>query len=338
MALGRWMIAGLVGVLALGATSLAQDNEGAEGQGGERRARQRVRRRVQARDPLAGLEERMTRELQLTEDQQKQVKQILDTHKQAIENWNKENAEQQRTLRQKYAQAVKDKDADAMKALRAEIRKTSEQRLAMRTKLIEQLKGVLTDEQKPKLDRLLAARRAPAMSMADRLRRAVRRLRLEEKLAKQVEAIIKTTEADVKKVKTEQGKTALWSKAVEKIKAIIGEDKARQLDAALRASARNARQRRPMFGNLNLSEEQTKKVQDIMAEARKQAAEADRGERREIYRAAMEKITKEVLTAEQAEQYEKQRQERRRRFRQGRRRRGGNRQGGQNREGGASAE
>jgi len=101
-----------------------------------------------------------------------------------------------------------------------------------------------------------------------------------------------------------------------------------------------------MFANLNLTAEQTKKVQDIMAEARTKIADAERGERREIYRAAMEKITKEVLTEEQAKEYEKQRQERRERFRQGRRRRGGDgqgnrtrqRQGGQNREGAASAE
>ena len=339
MALGRWIVAGLVGILAFGSTALAQDNEGAERPRRERRTRQRERRRDQPRDPVAGLEQRMTRELQLTEDQQKQVKQILDTHKQAVENWNKENAEAVKAAREKLAKAMQDRNREAITAARAEMAKLNEPRQTMQKKLVEQLKGVLTDEQKPKLDRLLATRRAQAaLSMADRLRRAVRRLRLDEDKAKQVEAIIKTTEVDVKKVEAPRDKAALWNKAVEKIKAIVGQEKAGQLDTALRATARDARQGRGnMFANLNLSEDQNKKVQEIMAEARKKASEAERGDRREIYRAAMEKITKDVLTEEQAKAYEKQRAERMERFRQrGNRGNRGNRGG--NREGGGNAE
>ena len=66
-----------------------------------------------------------------------------------------------------------------------------------------------------------------------------------------------------------------------------------------------------MLRGLELTAEQQKKVDEIMAAARQAAKDKDGAARREAYTEAMEKIVKDVLTAEQREKLEKLQQRRR---------------------------
>ncbi|MBI5722850.1 MAG: Spy/CpxP family protein refolding chaperone [Planctomycetes bacterium] len=85
------------------------------------------------------------KELGLTEDQIAKIKQIFETHKQAVENFMKENGEKMKALREKF-QAAKG-DEEALKALKEEGKALMESHKALAEDLKKQLSEVLTAEQ-----------------------------------------------------------------------------------------------------------------------------------------------------------------------------------------------
>mgnify|MGYP000613181269 CR=1 FL=1 len=58
-------------------------------------------------NPLNALYEKMLDELNLTADQQSRIKQILETHHQAMTNWRKQHAAELKSLREEIIEAVR---------------------------------------------------------------------------------------------------------------------------------------------------------------------------------------------------------------------------------------
>ena len=67
--------------------------------------------------------ERLVKELNLTQDQQTQVRQIFQTQRQAVENWRKENQAKVEDLSSQIKEALKAGDKDKAKAARQELQK-----------------------------------------------------------------------------------------------------------------------------------------------------------------------------------------------------------------------
>ncbi len=307
MKMTKTLGAALAAIFLLAAVGLAQE-------AGVRRERPR-RQRPDRAEMDKRMQERLVKALELSAEQQKQLQQVFDTHKQAVANWQKEHGEEAKSLREQMRKARSDRDREAMTALREKSQALYKTRAELQKSLNEQIAGILTAEQKEKFKKMLAARRprlgAPAGPLG-----AITRLDLSDEQKAQVKKIMEAANEDAKKVDDREGKRKIIQAAIEKIKNTVLTDEQKARLAEIRKRGGPAGRRRP-FAGLELTEDQKAKVKEIMDAALKAAKDAkDRQARREILRTARQKIQTDVLTEDQRAKAKQLREERMKRFRQ----------------------
>lgn len=284
----------LAGALLLTSTALAQQPE---------RPRPGRPERRPGRRPAGAMYERMVGQLNLEGAQQTRVKQMLQTHRQAVENWRKLHGEDLRSLQRQAAKAREERDEKAVRRIRAEMAKINRDQEKQRERLHAQILEVLKGEQKERFARLVLRSRR-LLSPIGRVRLALLVVGLNRVQRGKADKIVAATEVASAKITGRRERTALLNKAVQEIKTkvLLDEAKGRKLDQLLREGRGGA------FARLNLSAEQQKKVNDIMAAVR----DAEPEDRRAAWREAMRKIREEVLTGEQREQLQRLREQGRR--------------------------
>lgn len=261
-------------------------------EGADRRGRRA--RRSRGRGRMA----QVIKSLNLVEAQQEPVKQKLKAHRDAVQNYQKENGEDLRAARKAMQEARKSGDKEAIAAARKAMKGHQDALKELRKDLETQLADVLTPEQ---LAKFKAGGRGAAGPGA-RFARALGRVGLTpEQIAKIRKDIL--TPAQRKKL----------------AQALSG-----------RPAAGQTRRGRGRMAGLDLSDEQEEKINTIRTDFREKIRAAEgREARREIAREMREAIG-EVLTDEQKEKMKKLRAERRGRGgNRRRRRRGGEGDGGQ---------
>lgn len=225
--------------------------------------------------------------------------------------------EQQQKARSIMAEAV------------AQARKTDdpEVKRALMEEALEKVKNtVLTEEQKKQFNELPgpAAGEGPAGRQGQRGRgqAPAERLGLSEEQQAAAQKIMTEAREKASAAETREERWEIYREAMQKVNDEVLTDEQRQKAEQIRTEARNRMQQR-IAERLGMSEEQQSQSLAILEEARKKAEEADSPEaRREIMRAARDKIAEDVLTKEQRKQIEQMRN------------RGGRRGRGQGDEGG----
>ncbi len=178
----------LAAILLIGSVALAQEE-------GNREGPRRRRGGVMGRRGRGGdLYERMQRELNLTPDQQTQLKEFFNTHKAAVQNLQGEEGDAAER-REKYLKARRENDTETLEEMRDQFRKLGEGRRALDQDLNKKVLGVLTDEQKPLFQQMVIGGRRSGSPEATRIRMALRGIELTADEKKKVEEIIKKTEA-----------------------------------------------------------------------------------------------------------------------------------------------
>ncbi len=325
MKTAKLLLTVMVSVMLLGAVALAQEDAPSTRKRGRTKAGRAgdKRQRIQARgDFRKNTLERMTKNLDLTADQQKQVKQILDTHSQAIENWTKENGENLKSLREQFRKARKEKDAEALKALRKKMADSMKGRRELHAAMRKQIEAVLTDEQKAKAKKMMR-QGYRAVVGARMVRRALGQVKLSDKQKAKVKKIVTDTKASADKVKTLKEKGELWRKAVKTIKSdVLTKEQVKKFEEAMQRMGRRYGRTR-LGADLNLTDDQKAKGKKIRETYRDKIKNAKPEERRELMK-KMRGELESILTDEQKAKAKKYREERRERW-QNRRGRNGNR-------------
>ncbi len=286
----------MAGAMLAGMTSLAF----AQGRGDGRRDRA-----ASGPDDDRPLE-RMLKELNLTEDQQKQVQQILDTRQQALRNWRKENGLALKDRQKQFQDAKKSGDEDKIKAARQEVEKIEQSRKALHENVIKQLKDVLTPDQLEKARKFLDQARDP--SREDQPRQGLRAPRVIEGLM--ALDLTEDQRTQARKISDEARKKAdaaadpaekerIMKAAGETIEADVLNDQQREKVRRLKGANVLLR----LIQKLNLTDDQKKQIKTIMEDAKAQVEKPARGqEKRDISRQAFKKIFDTVLTDEQRKQ------------------------------------
>jgi len=107
---------------------------------------------------MAKLRQRLHEELGLTEDQQKQFRQIMRTHQQAVKNWRDEHGQALKDLQKQMREAIEAKDREKAKAIRQKIKKHGQARKELQEGLMKSLDDVLTEEQLAKFKKSFGRR------------------------------------------------------------------------------------------------------------------------------------------------------------------------------------
>ncbi len=306
----------MVGVVLLGAPALADENAPGErkrqrtkaGRTGDRRQRTRARKEFQ-KNTL----ERMTKNLDLSADQQKQVKQILDTHRQAVENWQKENGEDLKSLREQFRKARKEKDAEALKALRKKRADSTKGRRELYATMRKQIEAVLTDEQKAKAKTMMRQGRRAVVGVR-MVRRALGQVGLSDEQEVKIKKIVADTKAAADKAKTPKEKGELWQKAIKTIKSdVLTEEQVKKFDAAMQRMGRRYGRMR-LAADLNLTDEQKAQGKKIREKYQDKIKNAKGEERLELIKKMREELES-ILTDEQKAKAKKHRERNRKMFR-----------------------
>jgi len=206
-------------------------------------------------------------QLDLTADQQAQVEQILKTARQENRNAAAQWREEFRAAREQMAAARQTGDAQAVKAAAEKIKAITQKRKESLENLKRQLAGVLSGRQMAKLERLLG----PGARLRKFLR-TVRQLELDEDQKDRLDQIVTALKAEAQKQTDPAEKAKLYRSAFRKVMALLSDSQKDQLKHRSMAKARQAIAER-MFEGLDLSEQQTKAIAKIMADARKRIFE-----------------------------------------------------------------
>jgi Spy/CpxP family protein refolding chaperone len=285
----------LVAAAALAGVAMAQD-------------RPRVREAAKDRPQLAPAGQRLAaaadelmeklKALDLTADQRPQIRQILDTHRQAMENWVKEHRQELQDLRGQLANAGDDAQR---KEIRAKLAKLEADRQQLVQKMHRAIREILTPEQQTKFDELIREGVARGVAELARIRRALAALDLSADQKAQVEKILQDARTQAEQAKDPAEKAKILRTALQEIRTkVLSAEQAEKLAKLL---TQEVPRPMAMLEKLNLSAEQKEQVQKILQEAREKAAAAeDPQAKAQIIKAAWEKIQKDVLTDQQRQQ------------------------------------
>jgi Spy/CpxP family protein refolding chaperone len=228
----------------------------------------------------------LVKELGLTADQQTQVKHILETHRQAMDN-----------LRKEMGEAASRPSREAM-----------EKMPQLRQQLVAQLKAVLTEEQKAKLDKLpMFAGSRPPMLDGQRIQEILDKLQLTDAQKEQIAGILKTARESAQSTDDMQAKAQIWRKALDDIAKLLTPEQKAKVEESNRAAMPPGPL--AMFADLKLTDDQRQQIQKTLADAMEQARTAEPVQRQAIFEAARESIIKNVLTDEQRKMLEERRRE-----------------------------
>ena len=284
------------GVMLAGMTSQAVAQDRGEGR------RDRAASRPGDDRPL----ERLLKELNLTEEQQKQVQQIMDTQQQAVRNWRKENLLALKDRQKQLQDARKSGDEEKIKAARQEVEKIEQSRKALHDNVMKQLKGVLTPDQLEKAGKFLEQSREQGREQAReehpglRMLEGLKALDLTEDQKTRARAIFDDARKKADAATDPAEKELIMKVAREKIDTDVLNEQQREKIRRLAGANRLLK----AIQKLNLTDDQKKQIAQIMADAKAQTDKPARGqEKRDISRQAFKKIFDTVLTDEQRKQF-----------------------------------
>ncbi|RPI62062.1 MAG: DUF3826 domain-containing protein, partial [Planctomycetaceae bacterium] len=247
--------------------------------------------------------DRLVKELALTEDKQKQVSQIFDTQKQAVENWQKENGDKLKDIQKQIADAKQAGDKDKLKDLQQQRAKLVESRVALHENLMKQLGDVLTPEQLAKAKTILGQAADKVVDVMG----AIHQLNLSDDQKNKITEIMDKARADAEKATEPADKAKIMKDAIEQIRStVLTDEQRKKLQGMLKDKGPDAGGEFPGIMKLDLTEDQKTKILAVTATAREDAAKADTPKaKRDIFQAARQKILSEVLTPEQKAKWDK---------------------------------
>lgn len=271
------------------------------GQGGDRVGGGRFGQRG-GRDPVEAIKAALA-QLDLTAEQKTQTDSVLtkfaDDRKAAVEK----NRAQREDLAKQLQAAQDAKDDAKTKDIREQISKLGGNPGDLAKQLRDQVKAVLTAEQGAKFEQLMVANTGPARPIDQLVTANAEALALTADQKTKIEALVKDYDAAIKALKRDERATKgreLSLKLNTDVRAVLTADQLAKLDklAAERptfdASSMVARR----LKDLNLTEDQTKKVADL-TKAFQDASKATEGQaRRDLVRKYMDDV-RAVLTADQ---------------------------------------
>jgi len=246
------------------------------------------------------LVEELRKELSLTSDQQSRMRQVLETHGQAMANWNRQYGPKQQELRKKLTEARESRDREGMRGIREEMRKLTASRRTLTENLEKEVGEIVGAERKREamdiITRFLERmRRDPLTAVVE----ALEKMKLAEAQKARIERIVKDASARTAKIDRPALKEKLAADAIAAVRKFLTDDQKAQLDAAIRQDEL----RRAGLGwlvGLEPTDEQVVQVRAIMEETRRKLEKAETPrERLEIWREALEKIRQDILTDEQ---------------------------------------
>lgn len=240
--------------------------------------------------------DRVAKALELTPEQQPQVRQILQTHNQALQNWRKQNMPRIRELGQKIREANAANDRVAAKAARDQVATLYESRKTLHEDLMKQLGEVLTPPQMKKATVLFQqfTERPGTRMMA-----SLAELNLTDDQKEKVKAIFQEAQTKADGAKDPQEKEAILKAAIEKAKTdVLTDEQRKQL-----ARTGQKHEFYKVIQDLNLTPDQKKQVQAIRKDSETRMQQATTPDaKRQIARNAFDKIYNHVLTdAQRAE-------------------------------------
>lgn len=231
---------------------------------------------------------KMAEELGLSDEQKEQLKQVFQTHFQAVKNFREEHAEKAKGLRDQMKAARESGDKEKIKQVGEQMRELGKARMELAKNLDSQVADVLNAEQYAKYQRH-AKKMRRRMHAAGDLRRAFgsEALGLTDEQKAKVREIFKANKGDMKA-------------AVEKVKAeVLTEEQAAKFEEMAKRHARHHRRRRAGRA-LGLTDEQRKAMREIMRQTRKDVQAAEGAEaKKAVIEAAHKKILSDVLTSDE---------------------------------------
>ncbi len=268
--------AALVGLLAMPAATMAQD----DATGDQTKTRQRKQRPDRKTDrtrdgqrngrqdarrgghPLRGV----LSQLNLTEEQQGQVKEALGKLREKHAETFKANREKAQELRTQIQEARKAGDEDKVKELMEQAKALRPDREAVQKELTEALAPILTEEQNAKLAEGLKNQQRPGRgdgqgAFGDRIRNSLKALNLTEEQTTQVNQIIEAAGASLKDAEPKQ-RRELFEKMMSDIKNVLGEEKAAEWQKTMKSrrgqrdGQRDGNRQRPQRQNRDRNKDQ----------------------------------------------------------------------------------
>lgn len=235
-------------------------------------------------------------DLNLSEEQKAQVKQILEAQRQAVNDWQRENNRKVRELENQLKEANKAGDTEAAKAAGDGLKSINESRRTLHENMIKQLTEALTPEQMERVRAMLASRVVRNMP-------GLQSLSLTEEQKQQVRRIFEDARNVAEATKTKEAKDAIWAEAFEKVKATVLTDPQRKMLDDMQRHGDFFQ----VVQKLKLTDEQKAKIAEIRKTTETQVAQAKtQQEKRQFVQAALKKINTEVLTDAQRAQLKKE--------------------------------
>ncbi|MFW5682668.1 MAG: hypothetical protein ACOC1G_06650 [Phycisphaeraceae bacterium] len=135
---------------AMAMTGIA-NAQAADNDRGDRREQREARRDKPRGDGPASEARRnmakvLFKDVELSEEQRKEVRDVMQKHRAGVEKWREENKQEIRKLRERIQEARRDKDRDAARAAFEELLKLGEDR-PKPDALLDDIRGELTAEQ-----------------------------------------------------------------------------------------------------------------------------------------------------------------------------------------------
>lgn len=310
-------------VLLVGCPVFAEDTDESQKQPTAERQRGQRGQREQGEKRWKEFVEAFEKAIQPTTEQKPGIKNAFKEHQAQMETL-RQRDKSARLTGQKLQQAKQKGDEEAVKALSKEMDAHKQARQQVFDNLKKSLAGVLTEEQMAKANPLIDELANPKPRQ-----RLLERVDLTDDQQAKAKAIMDDARQQASKTEDKDLKEEILADARERVAQTVLTEEQRQTLQQAQAKSQGpgggwgagdegegpgpggeggGQRRRGGMGTM--TEAQQAQVREIMDAARQQAEGVEsREERREIFRAAMEKVRDEVLTDEQRQQMEEQREQ-----------------------------
>ncbi|HAU36642.1 MAG TPA: hypothetical protein DCX07_02860 [Phycisphaerales bacterium] len=248
----------------------------------------------------------LIKELGLSDAQAPQVRQILETHRQAVENWRKEHGQAVKALGEQIEAALKAGDHEKAKTLREQLSKEMASRKELHENLLKQLSGVLNEDQMKKVRERFQERLQERRQGEDRPRRpvldALMAAGLTDEQKAQAKKIMDDAHAKAKEAQNPEEKARIIRDAIEKVRTeVLTEEQRKKL-----ADARE-QGRKKMAEALGLTDEQQKKLEALREDFRKKFEAAKTPDEKKAVAEEHRKALEQLLSPEQLKKFQEMR-------------------------------
>lgn len=243
--------------------------------------------------------------LELTEEQNQQVREIMKSQRQAVQNWRKENEGKMRQLRQKLREAKKDGNDEAAADIKAEMEKLATSRKELHENLMKRLGDVLNEKQMDKVRQWFKQAQGKCKdkmraSNKPRIKQMMDKLDLTDEQKSKMKDIHAETRKKLEAAETRQAKGEILRESMKKMEEVLTPEQLEKLKKMAHRKGPGRGKGMGMMG-LDLTKEQQDKAREIHQKYRKQLAEAKTQEARKEIREKMRKELSGILTDEQKE-------------------------------------